>query len=96
MALRNVSIMLLAFVHHSAAPVLFLYANTNGVAATMFADFGPSHDIKDASGEPPIVNPIDLIEVQQNEGEDPHLVIRVTRDKHDLGKSFLHWISQNF
>jgi hypothetical protein len=52
----------------------------------MFADFGPSHEVKDSSGEPPIVNPVDLIEVHQNEGEEAHLVIRVTRDKHDLGK----------
>lgn len=81
--------------HRVAAPILFLYADTNGVTATMFADFGPQHDVKDASGEPPIVNPIDLIEVGQNEGEEPHLVIRVTRDKHDLGMRIVLLLTNN-
>lgn len=63
-------------------------AVTNGVTATFFSDFGPTHVVTDANGEPPISNPVDNIEVVEEDGSH-YLVITVTRTKHDLGMSFL-------
>jgi hypothetical protein len=65
--------------------ILFLLALTNGVTATFFSDFGPKHAVTDANGEPPISNPVDSIEVVEGENGEHHLVITVTRTKHDLG-----------
>jgi ubiquitin-activating enzyme E1 len=72
-------------------PTVYLLAVTNGVTATFFSDFGPSHEITDANGEPPISNPVDNIEVVEEENGSHHLVITVTRTKHDLDED--DWVT---
>lgn len=71
-----------------ASNIVYLLAVTNGVTATFFSDFGDAHEITDSNGEPPISNPVENIEVVEEENGSHHLVITVTRTKHDLGIFF--------
>lgn len=80
---------------HNSKGTIYLLAVTNGVTATFFSDFGSEHVITDANGEPPISNPVDNIEVVEDNGSH-HLVITVTRTKHDLGKNFFSLLPFSF
>jgi ubiquitin-activating enzyme E1 len=76
---------------HANGKTIYLLAVTTGVTATFFSDFGPSHNITDQNGEPPISNPVDNIEVVEEEGSPAYLVITVTRTKHDLDEE--DWVT---
>lgn len=42
-------------------PIVFIYASNNGLASSIFCDFGPDHVVTDKNGEPNVMNVVDHI-----------------------------------
>lgn len=57
---------------------------STGVTATLFSDFGASHTITDADGEPAIVNPISDMTVSEKEGGLFEVTVSVAGVSHRL------------
>eukprot|EP01125_Pyxidicula_operculata_P007734 TRINITY_DN2618_c0_g2_i1.p1 TRINITY_DN2618_c0_g2~~TRINITY_DN2618_c0_g2_i1.p1 ORF type:complete len:1109 (+),score=289.29 TRINITY_DN2618_c0_g2_i1:54-3380(+) len=49
------------YCHQSNPAKLFILGTVHGVSASIFADFGPEHIVKDVDGEPVVVNVIEKI-----------------------------------
>eukprot|EP01121_Diplochlamys_sp_Union-15-3_P012215 TRINITY_DN3632_c0_g1_i4.p1 TRINITY_DN3632_c0_g1~~TRINITY_DN3632_c0_g1_i4.p1 ORF type:complete len:712 (-),score=135.54 TRINITY_DN3632_c0_g1_i4:342-2477(-) len=64
-------------------PIPFYIALTNGVTATFFTDYGPTHTVTDPNGEPVRVNVVEHIE-EVTEGDKSYLVFTVAADEHKL------------
>eukprot|EP00475_Leptophrys_vorax_P000539 TRINITY_DN102_c0_g1_i1.p1 TRINITY_DN102_c0_g1~~TRINITY_DN102_c0_g1_i1.p1 ORF type:complete len:1081 (-),score=373.56 TRINITY_DN102_c0_g1_i1:63-3305(-) len=62
---------------HSATPAKpFIYASNNGIASSIFSDFGPAHTVTDPNGEPTKTNVVEHI---TKEG-----IVTVAADRHGL------------
>jgi len=43
------------------SPIVFMYASNNGLAGSIFCDFGPDHVVTDKDGEPNVMNVVESI-----------------------------------
>jgi ubiquitin-activating enzyme E1 len=74
-------------------PILFLYGVNYGVTGTVFADFGPKHQVTDLDGEPARINVIDDISVHHEENGKAFLIITVAAARHGLDEDAVIQVS---